>query len=271
MPDASPVVVVEGEGEGEGADGDPRPVGPGDRLALPVASRDDLGVAGAELHYAIVRAGAGPEVEPESGSIPLALDGLGTPEATGVAALDLAPLGLGDGDAVAVRVRVVDTLPPPNGPNEGWSGVVPLAVAADVTKSAAERLEKALAPAREELESIARLAAENARLADPLRYAAEAARRGNGRWDEAKAADLDRLEEAARAVVDRLQLLARDLESDPALAPLGGPVREAAEAEAATGRASLEDARRADADAPATRPSPGPTPRSTGRPATSTP
>ncbi|QDV38804.1 hypothetical protein [Tautonia plasticadhaerens] len=239
--DAPPAVAL--------ADGE-EAAGPGDRLALPVASRDDVAVCSAELHVAVLRADAGPGSLPEplGEPIPLVLDGLGTPAARGVAGLDLAPLGLGDGDALSVRVRVLDNRPPPRGPNEGWSAPIPVAIVADVQQFDADRLEARLGPIREELQSLARQAAENQRNLPPLRADAEAARRDDDAWSERSADDLDCLAEAARGLVDRLQLLSRALEADPTLGPLADPVRQAAEAEADDARQALDDARRDEED-----------------------
>src|SRR5439155_872767 len=52
-------------------------------------------------------------------------------------------------------------------------------------------------------------------------------------------------EAEARAVEDRLQPLARDLEPDPNFGTLARPVRQAAEVEAEAGRAQLDQARHA--------------------------
>ncbi|RUL88716.1 hypothetical protein [Tautonia sociabilis] len=245
LPDAPPVVALADQ---DGA------AGPGDLLLLPVAARDDLAVCSAELHVAISRAGDGRtgEGEGEAGAGPsldevevrsIALEGLGSSEAKGVAELDLAPLGLGDGDSVSVRVRVLDNRPAPRGPNEGWSAPMPVAIVADVEKRDAEQLEARLRPVREALEALARQAAENHRRVVPLRNAADRSRRDDEAWTEDEADDLDRLAEAARALVDRLHLLSRDLEADPTLGALADPVREAAETEADAAREALDDAR----------------------------
>jgi hypothetical protein len=241
LPDAPPVVAL---AELDDASG------PGGRLLIPVASRDDVALSSAELHVAILRSDAEPGSPPEplDGPIPLTLDGLGSPSARGVAELDLAPLNLGDGDTLSVRVRVRDNRPAPRGPNEGWSEPRPVAIVADVQQYDADRLDAQLRPIREELEALARLAAENHRGLPPIRSAAEAARRDDEAWTDRRAADLDRLAESARELVDRLQLLSGALEVDPSLSALADPVRQAAEAEADDARDALDDARRDEDD-----------------------
>lgn len=241
QPDAPPAVAL-----GDGAEA----LGPGDRLVVPVASRDDLAVAAAELHVTINRRDS-PNDEPEQEVIPLALDGLGSPSAKGLAEFDLTPLALNDGDTVSLRVRVIDSLPPPRGPNEAWSSPRPVAIVADIERHTAEQREEALRPIREALDDLARQAAEDRLRSGPLRAAAEAAQRDPRRWSDRQQSDLDRLAESAQERVDRLQDLAESLRDDAMLGPIGDAIRQAAEAEPDAARAALNDAQTAEtADRP---------------------
>ncbi|WP_152049249.1 hypothetical protein [Tautonia marina] len=241
QPDAPPAVAL-----GAGAEA----VGPGDRLVVPVASRDDLAVTAAELHVTINRLDS-PHDEPEQEVIPLTLDGLGSPSAKGLAEFDLTPLALNDGDTVSLRVRVIDSLPPPRGPNEAWSSPRPVAIVADIERHTAEQRDEALRPIREALEDLARQAAEDRLRSGPLRAAAEAAQRDPRRWSDRQQSDLDRLAESAQERVDRLQALAESLRDDAMLGPIGDAIRQAAEAEPEAARAALNDAQTAEtADRP---------------------
>ncbi|MEW4571025.1 hypothetical protein AB1L88_24415 [Tautonia sp. JC769] len=241
QPDAPPAVAL-----GDGAEA----LGPGDRLVVPVAARDDLAVAAAELHVTIHRPDS-PHDEPEQEVIPLSLDGLGSPAARGLAEWDLTPLALTGGDSVSIRVRVVDSLPPPRGPNEAWSDPRPVAIVADIERHNADRRDEALRPIREALDALARQAAEDRLRSGPLRAAAEAARRDPRRWSDRQQADLDRLAESAQDLVDRLRDLADSLHDDAMLEPIGDAIRQAAAAEPDAARAALDDAQTAEtADRP---------------------
>ena len=217
---------------------------PDDVLMLGVVAHDDFAVATAELHYAIERASG--STGAASGSVKAPLVGLGTRSARGEAALNLAPLGLKPGDTLAYRARVADNRPSPRGPNVVWSSTHGLRIVAQADsllarQSAAERDRlQAL------LDAIKTLAAENRRGAEQLRFAADAARRGNGPWDDERARALAGREASARDVSDQLQGLARDFEEHPTFQPLARPSRQIAEVEAESARATLESARRDD-------------------------
>jgi hypothetical protein len=172
---------------------------------------------------------------------------MGTPVARGEATLRLATLGLRPGDALSYRVRVADNRPAPRGPNVSWSEPRALAIVADAEPLQARRGRADRDAMREKLDAIRRAAAENRDEAEQLRYAADAAQRGNGPWDRAHQEALDRRESEARRVADRLQLLARELDDEGKFRPLAGPTRQVAEGDAEEGRALLDQARR-DAD-----------------------
>ena len=216
---------------------------PDDLLQLGVAARDDFAVASAELHYEVRKAGSG--AESRAGHVALTLDGLGTPLARGVGSLPLRDLGLEPGDSVAYRVRVVDNRPEPRGPNVTWSEGRGIAIAAKAEPMIAkdDRLRRESFQAR--LDQIRVANAANRRETEQLRYAADAAQRNGAAWDAGRDVDLAARGLEARAVGDKLQLLARDLQGDPTFGPLARPTRQAAEVEAEAGRAQLDQARKA--------------------------
>jgi hypothetical protein len=234
-PDAPPTLTVKGPPS-------PGEARPDDVLQLAVAARDDFGVASAELHYEVRRSSS---EESKAGNVPLKLEGTGTPTARGVASVSLRDLGLEIGDALAYRVRVTDNRPAPKGPNEAWSDVRAIAITAKAEPMIArdDRLRRESFQARLDEARVANAA--NRRETEQLRYAADAAQRTGQAWDAGRDADLASREAEARAVEDKLQLLARDLQFDPTFGPLARPTRQAAEVEAEAGRAQLEQARKA--------------------------
>jgi hypothetical protein len=235
-PDLAPTLAV----KGPPSSGEARP---DDVLQVTVAARDDFGVASAELHYEIRKASSAEETR--TGHVDLKLDGLGTPSARGVGSLSLRDLGLEIGDALGYRVRVTDNRPAPKGPNEVWSDARAIAISAKAEPMIAkdDRLRRESFQAR--LDAIRVANAANRRETEQLRYAADAAQRNGQAWDNGRDADLTAREVEARAVEDKLQLLARDLQGDPTFGPLARPTRQAAEVEAEAGRAQLEQARKA--------------------------
>ncbi len=239
--DAPPVVAVRGGAEAQEAR-------PDDVLAVAVSARDDVAVASVEVHYEIRRAGSAAEgPDPEAGHVAAPLDGIGTRTAEGEAALRLATLGLRPGDALSYRLRVADNRPSPRGPNVSWTEPRALAIVADAEPLQARRGRADREAIQEKLDAIRRAAAENRDEAEQLRYAADAAQRANGPWDRARQDALDRREAEARAVADRLQLLARELDDGARFRPLAAPARQVAEGDAEEGRALLDRALR-DAD-----------------------
>ncbi|HWE39706.1 MAG TPA: hypothetical protein VG406_24365 [Isosphaeraceae bacterium] len=243
--DAAPVVAV-AAGSTAAQESSPEDV-----LAAGVAARDDVAVAGVELHYAIERQGPSGADGPESGHVAVPLPGLGTRAARGEARLELRPLNLRPGDTLGYRVRVADNRPAPRGPNVTWSPARSLTIVAKAAPLEARRSEAERARLQEKLDELKKAAADNRREAEQLRYAADAVQRGNGRWEPAQQQALDRREAEARAVADRLQLLARELadEPDARFRPLARPARQIAEVEAESSRAMLDRARRDSEDA----------------------
>jgi hypothetical protein len=235
-PDAPPVLAVRGPGGGEESS-------PDDALRVAIAARDDVAVASAELHYAIERARPSSSGEQEAGHVAAPLAGLGTRAARGEAALELSALGLKPGDRVSYRVRVVDNRPAPRGPNVVWSLGRSLAVAARAEPLLARQARARREAFRAKLDELKKDTAEVRREAEQLRYAADAAQRGNGSWDKARQQELARREADARSVEDRLQLLARDLEADADFRALARPARQVADVEAEAARARLDQAR----------------------------
>ncbi len=237
-PDAPPTVAARGPAEATESGAD-------DILRVEVAARDDFAVAGAELHYEIRRGGSDAGPGPTSGRVDLALPGLGTPAARGPGTLALRTLDLRAGDSVSYRVRVVDNRPAPAGPNAAWSPARTLAIVAKAETMAGrgDRARRESFEAR--LEAIRQANAANRREVEQLRYAADSAQRDGSAWDRGRDADLGGREAEARGVVDRLQLLARDLEADPSYAPLAPAARQVAAVEAEAARGQVAKARQA--------------------------
>ncbi len=241
-PDAPPTLAVRGPAA-------PGESGPDDVLEVAVAARDDFAVASAELHYEVRRKAAGAAPSPDAdrpGHVDLPLAGLGTPTARGDGSLPLRQLDLRPGDSVTYRVRVLDNRPAPRGPNETWSSPRPLAIVATTEPMLARRDRARRESIQARLEEIRKANAANRREVEQLRYAADAAGRDASTWGPDRDAALAAREAEARAVVDRLQLLARDVEADPTFAPLARPARQAADVEGESARAQLDKARRAE-------------------------
>jgi hypothetical protein len=239
LADEPPVVVVRGADGLDSARAD-------DTLRVGLAARDDVAVASAELHYSVDRAGATTGPGPDTGHVAAALEGLGTPSARGEAALGLSPLGLKPGDVVTYRARVTDNRPAPRGPNVAWSPPRRLAIVARAEPLWARRDRAGREAIQAQLDALKKAAAENRHETELLRYAADAARRGNGGWDRDRRQALDRRVAEARSAADRLDALALDLADEPAFRPLARPARQAAEVEAEAARATLDQARQAD-------------------------
>ncbi len=235
-PDAPPSVALGGPDE-------PRDARPDDVMVLGVGARDDLAVTTCELLYQIDRAKSSGA---DSGAVKVPLDGLGTRNARGDAALVLKSLDVGPGDVITYRIRVTDSLPPPKGPNEATSPPRILKIAEGAEPLASRDRSAEREGLQEQLDAIKKLAAENRQGAEALRYAADAALRGSGPWDAGRKEALDAREAAAREVVDKLHVLARDLAESDVFAPLERPARQVADVEAEGGRQSLDGARRAD-------------------------
>ena len=234
-PDRAPTLAVKGpQSPGEAR--------PDDVLQVVVAARDDFAVVSAELHYEVRKASGG---DSKAGQVALKLEGSGTPDARGVGSLALRDLGLEVGDSLGYRVRVLDNRPAPKGPNEAWSDARSLAIAAKAEPMIAkeDRLRRETFQSR--LDEIRVANAANRRETEQLRYAADAAQRTGQAWDDGRDADLAAREVEARAIGDKLQLLARDLQDDPTFGPLARPTRQAAEVESEAGRAQLDRARKA--------------------------
>ncbi len=216
-----------------------------DVIIASIRARDDLEVSAAELHWAIVREGSTDTDLNERGKLPLPLSGLGTPSAQGDATFDLAKLQLKPGDIVTYRVRVVDSRP---SPQEAWSEIRSLTISAKAEPLLARRDKARRATIQAKLDELKRDAATNRQETEQLRYAADAAMRGSGLWDQKRQRSLTDREMQARSVVDRLNMLAHELDSDANFAALARPTRQLADLEAEAGRAQLEKARKAEDD-----------------------
>jgi hypothetical protein len=224
-------------------------VAPDDVIAPAVAARDDLAVSAAEVHWSIRRAGSDPAAPGDSGSRPVGLAGLGTPSASGEATLDLRSLELRPGDTLSYRVRVIDSKPAPGGPQEGWTHERSMHVVARAEPLAQRQGDAARQSLASDLKAIRQAAEANRQATEQLRYAADAAQRGNGEWSDAHRAELARRDDAARDTEEKLLELAREAARTPGFASLERPARQVAEVEARAARERLDDAAKAGADA----------------------
>lgn len=234
-PDAPPILTVRGLDE-------LKDVGPTDTITLGFSARDDVAVASVETHYAIRRGGAS-SAEPETGHREVAVKGIGSPAVRGVAALSVASLGLKPGDMIAYRLRVADNRPAPKGPNVTWSAERELTVVAGVEPIAARLSRLRQAAIRAALDALRKDVAAGREESEKLRQAADAARRGEGRWDAGRRRAVEEREKTLRDLIERLKQLARSLAEDPATRAMSRPARQVAELEAESARAMLERAR----------------------------
>jgi hypothetical protein len=233
-PDMPPTVALGGAGGDREAQAD-------DLLVVDVLARDDLGVNTTEMLYAIDRAKG--SSGPEDGEKAAVLDGLGTTRARGEASLGLKSLSLKAGDIVTYRIRVTDTRPEPKGPNVTVSPPRVLRIVDKAEPLLAREQAIARQSLQDQLTEIKKIAAENRQGAEALRYAADAAQRGNGKWDREKQADLAAREGSARSVVEKLQVLSHDFAESGQFASLSRPARQIADVEAEAGRETLASAR----------------------------
>ncbi len=236
-PDAPPTIAVRvpGGDETKEARGD-------DVLRLGLAAHDDVAVASVALHYKIEHA-TGSAEKTDEGHQEANVRGIGTAVARGETTLALKPLGLKPGDVVAWRVRVADNRPAPKGPNVVWSSERRLTVVAKADPLSARQGQAGRESVQAELNALKKAAAENRQATELLRYAADAARNGNGTFDRDKAQELTRREAAAREMVENLHAFSRRLEEDAAFHPLARPARQAADVEAEAARVTLDQAR----------------------------
>jgi hypothetical protein len=211
-----------------------------DTLLIGIEARDDLAVAGVELHYVITRGET--EAPTETGRIAARLPGIGTDRARGDAALDLRPLKLRPGDTVGYRLQAADNREPE--PNVTWTDDRRLSIVAQADPLAARRDAAERAALQKVLDELKRDAAANRKATESLRYAADAANRPDGRWDAAQQQSLRDREQAQRDLIDRLHLFARALAESRRFARLARPTRQVADVEAETGRIQLDDAAR---------------------------
>ncbi len=234
--DAPPVVAVRGP---EGV----RDSSANDTLALAIAARDDIAVASVELHYAIDRASSSAG-DAESQHVAVALPGVGSRSARGEGSLALGSLGLKPGDSLSYRVRVADNRPAPHGPNVVWSPEQTLSIVAAAEPLGVRASRARTSGLRSRLESLRNEVRVDRAKTEELRVAADAVRRGDGEWDDARKESLADRAEATRAIEDQLKLLARELDADRGMQPLSRAAQQVALVEAAAARARLDQAGR---------------------------
>ncbi len=214
-----------------------------DVLLAGVVAQDDLAVVAAEVHYAVKRGGS--EAVSNSGHTPTKLPGLGTKHVRGDAALDLKPLDLKPGDIITYRIRVLDSLPAPKGPNAAETEERSLTIVEKAEPIATRRSLIERKQLQEMLDEIKKANAENRKETQALRPAAEAAERPSGKWTETQAQNARERETAERQVEEKLHLFAHEASEHPTFAALARPARQIADVEAEAARDQLDQAARA--------------------------
>ncbi len=235
QPDAPPTVTVRGD---EGA----KEANPHDTVTVAFMARDDVAVESVELHHEI-RHGGSQSAEPETGHREVKATGLGTRASRGVAALPLASMGVKPGDSLTYRLRVADNRPAPRGPNVTWSSARELTIVAGAEPIASRVARLRRSAIQAALDALKKDVASGRQEAERLRETADAARRGEGRWDAGRRRAVEEREKTLRDLIERIKQLARSLGEDPATAPMARPARQIAELEAESTRAMLERAR----------------------------
>ena len=142
---------------------------------------------------------------PDKKRLPISLKGLGSKLAQGEAVLDLVPLGLAPGDRLSYRVRVADNRPAPRGPNVVWSPSRTLEVSRRARSLRERRSEAQRRKLQERIDGLRELAARLRQGTEQLRYAADAALRGNGPWTPARQRELAERERESAALTNGLR------------------------------------------------------------------
>ena len=212
--------------------------GPKDTLGVAVAARDDIAVASVELHYTIER-GDSSAGEPEAGHVDVAVSGLGSRSARGVARLALAHLGLKPGDSLSYRIRVADNRPAPRGPNVVWTESRTLSIVAGAEPLHGASRARA-AGLRSRLEALKKDVIADRDKTEHLRQAADAVRAGRASGTKPERQALDGREAATREIEDNLKLLARELDAEKGTQAVARAAQEVAQVEAEAARAGIE-------------------------------
>ena len=208
-----------------------------DLIVVEVAARDDVAVSSVVLRYVVDRAGQGSHgVEgasrPDQGELPAPLTDLGTPLARGQASLTLKSLDLQPGDVVAYAFEALDNYPPPNGPHKTRTKPRRVIVRDQADSFAALQGRAERESLRARLEQIKTSLNSHHQATVQLRYAADAALRGNGQWEASHKQGLsDRVKESDQHI-QLLDDLSRDLSDTGRLASLAKPTQQIAEVEA---------------------------------------
>jgi len=235
---------------------------PDDIVRLEGSAADDIAVVAMDLEYDLERsqssdgersAETSRSASPST-SQPASVVGLGGSRVRGEIAIDLEPLGLNPGDRLTYRVRVADNRPLPRGPHVVWSDPRSVLIVRRADSLAQRRRDAARAAVQAQLDAVKRATAALRREAERLRYAADAAQKGNGVWNAETQRTLGDREEDAGRLIDDIQRLATLLETRPnppgrpepesdfhALAPAA---RDAADHEGESSRQALARARR---------------------------
>ncbi len=217
---------------------------PDDLLSSRISAEDDIAVLDVVMEFKIERKGLDKDDASAVKSIPIKLNGLGSAKAMGQASIPFSALGVASGDVVRFRARAQDGLPKPAGPQYGYSKEFEIEIAAKAEPLYARARAELRKSISKDLEHIKKLADENRREAEQLRYTADVARRDPAAWNPEVDAKLAAREEQARLVQDKLEELAKKVDDQPALEALADAARETAHVEAEAARESLAEAHR---------------------------
>ena len=235
---------------------------PDDQIALTIQARDDIAIAEIDVEIEtkrVPRIGSGETADhppdarelpttsprgPDKKRLPISLNGLGSKRAQGEAALDLVPLGLTSGDRLSYRVRVADNRPAPRGPNVVWSPSRTLVVSRRARSLRERRSEAQRRKLQDQIDRLRELAARLRQGTEQLRYAADAALRGNGPWTPAQQQELAERKREAAALASGLRQMGLEEQDDPDQASLAPEALKLAQNQAEPAHAALEEARK---------------------------
>ena len=235
---------------------------PDEQIALTVQARDDIAIAEIDVDIEterMPRIGSGETADhppdarelpatsprgPDKKRLPISLNGLGSTWAQGEAVLDLVPLGLASGDRLSYRVRVADNRPAPRGPNVVWSPSRTLVVSRRARSLRERRSEAQRRKLQDQIDRLRELAARLRQGTEQLRYAADAALRGNGPWTPARQQELAERKHEAAALANGLRQMGREEQDDPDQASLAPEALKLAQNQAEPAHDALEEARK---------------------------
>ena len=213
-PDAPPAIEWDGPEDGEA-------LRPDDVLQADVTIRDDFAVMSAEL---VVQPRQGGDLKPETRISLPRLQGLRGREAIGEAALSLRRLGLKTGDSLIYRIRATDNRDLGQGPNIAVTEARTLKID---DRAEPNRRRSSQDPGRwkARLAELRRRAAASRSEAEPLRYAADAARSQPSAWTLAQSQGLRNQGTETQGIADALLAFGQEIHQSPFYAALADDAR----------------------------------------------